>query len=94
MNKILLGLLDVFLADISLIKHNDPQGGAIKAKEKMQELCAKHSFFGNNFCPKALILNPQVEDVKCLLTTEEIESSKLVIHTRMKKYPAFNKQKQ
>ena len=99
--KDIFGASGCFLADISLIEqmlsefeHTDFKDGAIKAKEKIKELRSTHCFFWNCFCPIALLLNPQIEDIKRLLTTEEIEDSKRIIRTRMKKYPAYSKQQQ
>ncbi|KAK8838386.1 hypothetical protein M9Y10_033012 [Tritrichomonas musculus] len=42
----------------------------------------------------ALILNPNIEDINQLLTNEQIEASKRIIQTRMKKYPPFKQTQQ
>lgn len=77
------GASGCFLADISLIKqlftdveNTDLRNGSIAAKKRIDDLSRTHSFFWNSISPIALILNPQIEDYKRLLTTDQIDIAK------------------
>lgn len=88
-----------FLADISLIKEmfseldsSDFKDGASCALKKIKELSKLHEYLWNNIGPIALLLNPQIEDYRELLTSEQIEAAKKCIISRMRKYPEAKQQ--